>query len=234
MQKYFVCLKHGNKYDSEYVNTLYNMFKRNCTLDVQFVCFTENSAGIDKHIEVRPLPKTTITGWWYKPMFFNQHLGLQGTLLFCDLDVIIFQNIDKLYDYKPGKFCIIRDFNRMRQKNWQRMNSSVFRLDTGTHSHVYDEFIQDPVKISRRFHGDQDWIFNRTHDREYEFWPDEWIQSYKWEMRGDAPMKRDSKGVRNFTQSAEPQILQDTSIAVFHGQPNPKECIDDWCRKNWR
>jgi hypothetical protein len=230
---YFVCLKHGRKYDAEYVNVLHRMVKRNCTLDVEFVCFTEDASGLDKDIQVRDLPKTNVQGWWYKPMFFNRHLGLEGTILFCDLDVIIFENIDKLFTYKPGKFCIIRDFNRCRMPKWNKMNSSVFRLEVGgDQSHVYDEFIKDPVQNSRRFHGDQDWIYAQMHKEEFEFWPDEWIQSYKWEMRGDPAMTR-VNGKRNFVKPGEPKILPETSVAVFHGEPNPHNCIDPWCAANW-
>ena len=32
-------------------------------------------------------------------------------------------------------------------------------------------------------HGDQDWIFAHIKN-DFKFWPDEWIQSYKWEMIG--------------------------------------------------
>lgn len=233
-KKYFVCLKHGRKYDAEYVNTLYRMFKRNCTLDVEFICFTEDPSGLDQEIQVRSLPKVNVQGWWYKPMFFNRNLGLEGTILFCDLDVIIFNNIDKLFTYEPGKFCIIRDFNRCRMPKWNKMNSSVFRLDVGSEqSHVYDEFMKDPVKNSRRYHGDQDWIYAQMHKEEYAFWPDDWIQSYKWEMRGDPAMTR-VNGKRNFAQAGEPTILPSTSIAVFHGDPNPHDCIDIWCKENWK
>ena len=47
MKKYVVCLKHGKKYGPEYVNTLANMVQRNCTLDYEFVCYTEDPTGID-------------------------------------------------------------------------------------------------------------------------------------------------------------------------------------------
>ena len=26
----------------------------------------------------------------------------------------------------------------------------------------------------------------------------------------------------------------ETSIAVFHGDPNPKHCSDPWCKENWK
>jgi hypothetical protein len=136
-----------------------------------------------------------------------------------DLDLIIFRNIDRLWSYKPGQFIILQDFNRYAVKNYQKFNSSVFRLTTGQHSNVYTEFIKNPSVNSRRFHGDQDWIRFQIKNG-YDFWPNDWIQSYKWEMR-------------NFTTPGEPVIKQDTAVAVFHGDPNPHNCIDPWCKQNW-
>ena len=149
-----------------------------------------------------------------------------------DLDIIIFKNIDHLFDYKPGEFCVLRDFNRCIQSNWDRMNSSIFRLHPGQHQNVYTEFMKDPKYHAARYHGDQDWLYANVKSQ-FEFWPDEWIQSYKWEMRGRPEMNRTS-GKRNFAMKGQPTILPETSIAVFHGDPNPKDCVDDWCRENWR
>jgi len=52
LKYYLVCVKHGNKYSSEYVNTLYRMSKRHCTLDFEFVCFTDDIKGLDKGIKL--------------------------------------------------------------------------------------------------------------------------------------------------------------------------------------
>lgn len=233
-KKYVVCLKYGEKYSSEYVNVLHSMVRRNLTLDYEFVCFTEDDKGLNKDIRIEELPFTaSITGWWYKPFFFNPNLVLQGTILFLDLDLIIFKNIDYLFTYKPDQFCIIRDFNRSRIPKYDKFNSSVFRLNTGQHSHVYTEFIKNANSISKRFPGDQDWIRSAIKTG-YEYWPEEWIQSYKWEMRGRPQMTHGPKGTRNFISPGTPMIKPDTSIAVFHGDPNPHNCIDPWCRDNWR
>ena len=229
---YVVCLKHGTKYSSEYVNKLYNMVSRNLTIPFKFVCLTENSSGLDKNIEHIPLyldPR--LTGWWYKPYFFNPYLGIDGTLLYLDLDVVVFENIDKLFTYKPDKFCIIRDFNRHQRQSWDRMNSSVFRLTPGDHAYVYEEFIKNPHG-ARRFHGDQDWIYSKV-KTDFNFWPDGWIQSYKWEMRGKPDMVK-INGKRNFKDIGEPTVLPETSIAVFHGDPNPEACKDPWVINNWK
>jgi len=234
--KYIVCLKWGNKYDASYVNNLYNMVKRNCTLDYEFVCFTDNTSGINEEIRTEPIPQIPgmkgAIGWWYKPMFFNSKFPLRGTLLYFDLDVIIFRNINNLFTYKPGEFIICRDFNRFVIKNYQKFNSSVFRIDSGQHRNVYDDFVRNPSDPIRRWHGDQDWIRAQI-KKDFNFWPEEWIQSYKWEMRGK-PRMVGAKGKRDFEKPGDPKILDDTNVAVFHGDPNPHYCKDLWVRENWK
>ena len=92
---YVVCLKHGDKYSAEYVNILHNMVQRHTTIPINFVCFTENAQGIDPGIEIRPIPvHPEIKGWWYKPMFFNPGLGLNGTMLYMDLDICLLYTSD--------------------------------------------------------------------------------------------------------------------------------------------
>lgn len=229
-KRYVFCLKWGNKYGPEYVNKLYNMVKRNSTVDYEFVCFTENTQGIDKHIKTHPLPNLPVTGWWYK-VWILSNLPYKGTGLFLDLDLIVFKNIDKLWNYKPEKnFVIIRDFNRIVRPGFDKVNSSVFRFKIGAYANVYDLFAKDPSLYTRRLQGDQDFMYKTIKD--HEFWPDEWIQSYKWEMRD----KKDliyKDGQRNFSKPAAPKILPNTSIAVFHGQPNIPDCVDEWPRANW-
>lgn len=229
-----VCLKHGTKYSADYVNVLYNMVRRNLTVPFEFTCFTENPQGLDSGIRVKELPNLPKTsGWWYKPMFFNPNLGLQGKLLFLDLDLIVFRNIDCLFEYDVNNFCIIRDFNRYMNRSWMKMNSSVFRLDIGTQSQVYTDYVKNPSLVVKRHHGDQDWIFNQV-KTQWSFWPEDWIQSYKWEMRGKPSMVRDKSGRRNFKDIGEPKVLDTTKIAVFHGDPNPHDCLDPWVIDNWR
>ena len=231
--RYVVCLKHGTKYDAEYVNVLRKMTQRNLTTPHEFVCFTEDPRGIDAGITIIPLPTIPLKGWWFKPLLFNPTLQIQGTMLFIDLDVVIFKNIDKLFDYKPGEFLMCRDFNRCFQPEWKKMNSSVVRWNTGQHPQLYNNFISDPHNISKRFHGDQDWLYDQVKNH-YSFWPDAWIQSYKWEMRGNPKLVRTAQGVKNFTAPGEPIIKDETAVAVFHGDPNPRDCVDPWCQTHWK
>ena len=231
---YVVCLKWGDKYGPEYVNKLYHMVQRNLTINHEFICFTEQPANLVPGIRVIDLELMPgIEGWWYKPMFFNPNLGLDGVVLFLDLDMIIFKNINKLFSYKPNEFIIIQDFNRHVVRNYDKFNSSIFRLNTGQHAQVYHDYMADKNNISRRFQGDQDWIRHSIKD-EYNYWPVDWIQSYKWEMRGKPQMTGGPRGTRDFVTKGEPALLDETSIAVFHGDPNPHYCKDDWVQRNWK
>lgn len=227
---YVACLKWGDKYSPQYVNNLYNMVKRNLTVDYEFVCFTENTDGINPNITTKPLPKLPLQGWWFKPWFFSEETGMNGTVLFLDLDLIVFRNIDHLFSYKPGEFCIIRDFNRRFHHNWNRMNSSVFRFETDKHSKYWREFHKHQQKYTRRYKGDQDFMYAAI--REFAFWPDDWIVSYKWEMRGRQHLKL-INGKRNFAIPGEPTVKKENAIAVFHGDPNMDECVDEWPKTMW-
>lgn len=231
-EKWIVCLKHGTKYSSEYVNKLYNMTKRHSTMPFNFACITENSQGLDSNIHIIPLPKDIIlSGWWYKPYVFSSELPIDGTILFLDLDLVIVNNIDYLWTYEPEKFCIIRDFARSRIKQWSKFNSSVFRLEKGQHSKVWDNLVSDST-ITKRMHGDQDWIYNQI-TKNFSFWPDQWIQSYKWEVRSKNELVGVNSG-RRFVNVANPRINQGTSILVFHGDPKPEHVQDPIIIDNWK
>ena len=237
MRNFIICLKHGNKYGPEYVNTLESMVRRNCTMSFEFVCFTDDPKGINSTVRIMPLSNAYgVTGWWHKPLLFNPDnpVGIRGdTILYMALDVIVFKNIDKLLTYEQGKFCVIRDFNRSANPQWQKFNSSVVRWQIGQHAQIYNDFIRTAASQVRRFHGDQDWLYAQVRN-DFKFWPDEWVMSYKWEMRKRPPMIRRPDGIRDFVSPGGPTIKPETSIAVFHGDPDPKHCSDPWCKENWK
>tara|TARA_B100000282_G_C31714493_1_gene482822 strand:- start:105 stop:998 length:894 start_codon:yes stop_codon:yes gene_type:complete len=234
-KNYIVCLKHGIKYGSQYVNNLYSMVQRHCTLPFEFVCFTDDIREINPAIKTISLKHIGVYGWWYKPIFFDKNLPLDGNILYFDLDIVIHKNIDNLFTYNPGKFLICRDFNRSIRHDWNRMNSSVFRLVSGSLPFVFDEFMENAPMNMRRHHGDQDWIYEMLKDRKnlWMFWPDEWIQSYKWEMRDRSQLDR-INGIRNFKVKADPIIHPLCNVAVFHGEPHPHQVEDDWVKDNWK
>jgi hypothetical protein len=232
MDKWVVCLKHGTKYSSEYVNKLYNMVKRNSSVDFNFACITENSQGLNSKIKVIPVPlHINLSGWWYKTWVFSNEIPISGTILFLDLDMVIISSIDDLWNYNKNHFCIIRDFNRSTVKNWNKFNSSIFRLEKGSHSYVWENFLKEK-DVVKKMHGDQDWIFSQI-KRDFSFWPDQWIQSYKWEVRDRKDIvKIDNR--RIFRSVENPKINAGTKVLVFHGDPKPSDVQDPIVVDNWR
>ena len=231
MDNWLVCLKHGDKYNHTYVNKLYNMVKRHTTIPFNFACITENATNLNADIKIIPLPKSKVlSGWWYKPWVFSQELPLQGNILFLDLDIVIIKNIDELWQYNDNSFTIIRDFNRSTIKDWSKFNSSIFKFTQGSYSFVWDNFIKD-TSIIRRLHGDQDWIFSQIKSN-FRFWPDEWIQSYKWEVRNRNDIIKEGLK-RRFKDIANPVIKSETKILVFHGDPKPSDVQDPIIVDNW-
>tara|TARA_B100000214_G_C23961144_1_gene625326 strand:+ start:513 stop:1211 length:699 start_codon:yes stop_codon:yes gene_type:complete len=227
-----VCVKWGNKYISKYANVLKNMVKRNCTIDYQFHCITDDPNGLDSDINVIKFPSDPgIKTWWSKLWMFSPEIPLKGTILYFDLDVIIFNNIDSLFTHNPDKFNIIRDFNRCRVKDWKQSNSSCMKWNAGTMNYLWNDFKSDSAKIMRQNHGDQDWIMKRAKD-DINWFPDEWIRSYKWEMVGFKDTKLLTKeGKKFFRKPAD--VYPENKVAVFHGEPKPFNCADEWVVKNW-
>jgi len=162
---------------------------------------------------------------------FSSELPLEGTIIFLDLDIVIIDNIDSLWTYNPGRFCIIRDFNRSSIRDWSKFNSSIFKFEKGNFQFVWDNLIKD-ITVTRKMHGDQDWIYSQIRNN-YQFWPDEWIQSYKWEIRNrNDVIKVGLK--RQFKEVANPKVDPRTKILVFHGDPKPDEVKDPIIVDNWQ
>lgn len=213
--KTIVCLKYGTKYSSEYVNKLYSMVQRHCSYNHKFVCLTDDTSGLKSDITTISLQThKDIHGWWYKTFLFDPKLGLEGSILFIDLDVVIFNSIDKFFDHNPDEFCISRGF---RKDNNNGMNSSCFRFNSGSHQFLYEDFMKNRTSIMSRLHGDQDWIQEQMTN--FSFWPDNWLMSYKWGM---------------VDKTKELNYHNSTSVAVFHGEPKPHQIKTNWIEKHWR
>jgi hypothetical protein len=227
IKRYVVCLKYGDKYSSAYVNRLYKMVQRNLTLDYEFYCITDNKKGLNRKIKVLPLeldPEIE-RGWWYKISLFDPKFPLKGTILYLDLDVIVFDNIDKFFTYMPNQFCIIEGFIKKGC-----VNSSCFRFETGTQKQIYHNFSLHKKRLMSLLHGDQD-LIGRNH--RHKVWPKNWCCSFKLDMQpSDDNLIRNEDG----TYICKEKILEpsESAIAIFHGKPNPHEINDRWIKTNWK
>lgn len=102
----------------------------------------------------------------------------------------------------------------------------------GTQNYIYEQFKQNPA-TAMRMHGDQDWTWKCAKDK-IKFWPETWIQSYKWEIRSRDELQV-INGVRQFVSVRDDiTIPSDCSIMVFHGDPNPAIVQDKVVLENWQ
>lgn len=201
------CIKWGTKYSGDYVNRLAAMVRRNLPRPHRFVCFTDDSTGIHRSIECLPLLDRGLSGWWHKLSFFRPTLyDLKGPLLFLDLDLVILSSLEPFFDY-PGDFCIIRDW--LASDYLRLYNSSVFRLEIGTKTDVYNNFLLAPQQIIATHAGDQNWISQQIPNATT--WPASWCVSFKWQCAAPRPH--------------DPLIPEGAKIVVFHGNPNPHQAM---------
>lgn len=225
-----ICLKHGTKFGPEYVNNLFNMVSRHLSLPHKFYCFTEDPAGLNPNINVVALPIGKFKGWWWKPYIFKKNHFADGDVNFyIDLDMVIVSNIDKLLTYQPENFLGLRDPGRVWRKDYQMLGSAIMRWPANQYTNIWDELDKNPG-LTTKFHGDQNYIYNLYKDK-IVFYPDEWIKSYKWEVRSRTELRVDSSG---FKEVKNPTVTTDTVILAFHGKPMVHNVQDPIIVDNWR
>lgn len=212
-------MKWGTKYASWHVNQLRHMVRRHLARPHRFLCYTEQPAGIDSDVEIRPLPEVTFPpgperGWRKLGILDPQQTQLDGATLFLDLDVVIMDSIDCFFDL-PGEFCIIRDWLRGARNVG---NSSVFRFEAGRHADVLRQFHARTAEVLARHRNEQEYLSASV--GALTWWPEEWCRSFKRHCMYPFPVSlwrtpRQPAGVR---------------ILVHHGFPKPEEALRGSCR----
>lgn len=227
-----LCVRFGNKYGADYVIKLRNMVSRHLTIPYEFVCLTDDNHPIEGVRSIVQRHAGYAKPWWHKVHMFDPSLPLQGRILYLDLDVVVHHNIDKLFVAQGDDFLGILDFNRKFRSDWKSLNSSAMCWVHGTQNHIWDEFKKNP-QAAQRLHGDQDWIWQTSRDK-IKFWPKEWIQSYKWEVRSreDLSLAHGRRKFKTVDHSIVPH--EDCCITVFHGDPKPQDIHDKFVVDNWR
>ena len=226
-----LCVRFGTRYGREYVEKLRNMVARHLTVPYEFVCLTDDQHPIEGVRSIVRPNEGYAKGWWHKVHMFDPSLNLSGRVLYFDLDIVIHSNIDKLVEKYQDEFLGIRDFNRKFNPNWNVLNSSAMSWMGGYHTDIFTTFKNNPTK-AQKLHGDQDWIWQVARSR-IVWWPENWIQSYKWEIR-DRNETTYQNGKRSFKTVKNPAIPKDCSVLVFHGDPKPQDVADPIIVDNWR
>ena len=246
-------MKWGTLYGPHYVNNLARGVRRHLQRSHRFICFTDDPTGLDGGIEALPLPELGLPAGhsdtrWRKLALFRRDLGLRGTALFLDLDLVIVDDLEPFFDL-PGDFFIIRDDDLFRAKPLRKINpardsflhsvgnSSVFRYEIGAHGYILDNYLADPTaatsgyEISQQFQSAQ--LAERSH---LNYWPKGWCVSFKNDCvpRGLGSYLRD------------PSLPRGAKIVVFAGSPKMDVALRggggrwhrrigdvSWLRKAW-
>ena len=126
-------MKWGSRYGANFVNRLNTAIQRNTNRPTQLICLTDDPTGVDKSVICEPIPDINlpdefITTPWRKLVLWQDNLvGLSGDVLFLDLDLVITGNLDEIFDFEPGRFCVCLLYTSPspRDQRGSRMPSSA-------------------------------------------------------------------------------------------------------------
>ncbi|MCG7518466.1 hypothetical protein [Ruegeria sp. Ofav3-42] len=233
-----ICMKWGDAFGADYVNTLYCAVKDHLSLDHDFICITDNPEGLAAGIKTHPLrfPQLERDQWihgkWPKVLMFDRQIvGGYDAALFLDLDLVVTGNLDPLLAivmekgglYLMPKFrgliwrlipaAIWDQIPRIMNKV-TRGNSSVVGFVPAEQFHLCDDF--DSATDLPRYENDQNYISALAKDRKC--YPKNWCIGiihlvYYWPF--GLIFKRYKR------RPGRPKIV------IFNGRPNPAELIDD-------
>ena len=211
-------MKWGSRYNHNYVNNLYESIIKHTTKKTQLICFTDDEKKITKNVICKPLPKIKIPHQlsetpWRKLSIWQYPLeGLEGDVLFLDLDLVITNDLDKLFDFKPGTYCVI--------ENWTQIgkgigNTSCFRFPVKKYKNIFNNFEKDPYHVWKKYNIEQ--VYISAIIKEQNFWPQNWCKSFKHNLLPKWPL-RIWKPAR---------LPSDTSIVAFTGKPDPEDVLNE-------
>lgn len=231
------CVIHGDLYDWQYVEKLYNMLQRNFNLEVKFHVYTEHNRPVPgymiKHdLENWPEANRHKKGWWYKMQLFNQE-HFAGDLLYFDLDVVLVNSLDWICELPTGKFWAIRDFRYLQNENLYEINSSMMWWNVAEFDWVWKKFKTSNIGNEMKTHtGDQDYIESVLSQNQRQYFLEDRVVSWKWQAH-DGGLEFGAKAPRRPGTGTE--ILDNTSVLVFHGQPKPHNLLDNIViKQHWK
>ncbi len=228
-----LCMKWGHKnYPAFYVNRLYAGVRAHLRRPFRFVCMTDDATGVRPEVECvdfPPNPNVKDRKWpnvHAKLLVFRKGFAdLRGPTLFLDIDLIVLNDLDRFFDFRPGDFCIIHNWIERRKMFFRARpnvgNSSCFRFDAGTDAanQVYESFMRDKDDPSLD-------AFFRKGSQKYQtramreagrvsWWPEEWVCSFKRQCIPPWP----------FNLFVAPRPPKTASVIAFHGSPDIPEVI---------
>ena len=219
MSNNIICVKWGVYYTCEDVNKLYKMVKKNLTVPFNFYCITEISKDLDPEIIAKPIipfskkmEPTTFIFVKEAGLCDDNLADLNGErVLFFDLDMIITDNIDCLFDYTKNddEFYIIKDWNT---KSGTTGQASCYSWVVGKLGFVKKDYEDNQLEVYAKYgSAAQEYLSDMVRERfgKINFWPEIWFKSFKFHCL-PIPI------VRKFKNSKLPKGCK---VLAFHGEP---------------
>lgn len=225
-----ICVYVGSKYTWDYVEKLYSGCNRNMDSPFEFTVLTDREDVTN--VGTRTLKVEPIAGvssqrlWWYKMQAFRPDVVEDNNLLL-DIDVVITNNLDRFFNYKPGQFKICQDFNRHWNRTYGYSNSSVVGYNKSQAQEIWATWSAGPDTHMRRYRGDQDMLDAVVPNKIW--WPYEWVKSWKWEVDRGGMITPNGDRYNSIRTVLDPEC----SIIAFHGKPDPHEISDTSIRGVW-
>ena len=227
-----VCLKWGDLYPASYVNVLYHAVRANLSRPFDFVCLTDDPAGIVPQVTCGPIPDLGVPkerwarGYWPKLAIFKPGvLPADQPALYLDVDILVRAPLDPFFEVieRQGGLHIIREWNpspwRLLPVEWRPDrggNGSVIGFVPRDQAGLVKNFMADHERVYGLYWNDQIYIAREADPCHY--WPYDWCASFKRRCVYYYPFNLVLKKV------PEPR---EAKIVVFHGLPNPADLIRD-------
>lgn len=229
------CLIHGDAYDWQYVENLRHMIQKNTVYRVNFHVLTEAHRAVpDSMIKHNLVEWPGISGpkksWWYKMQLFAPGQFSSPTTYF-DLDMVVIDKIDWLFEYNSDYFWTLLDFKYLWKSSWRGINSSIMRWNPNNTAYIWDEFdAQDINKLIKTYHGDQDYLSQIINKAELRYIDKSLVHSWRWQIFDGGLDIR----TRKYQRPGAGAVLHPTTkLIVFHGQPKPHDVTDPAIRHHW-
>jgi hypothetical protein len=231
------CVIHGDYYDWQYVERLYNMLTARCDRAINLHVYTEAERDVPDYMikhELTPWPG--ISGprrsWWYKMQLFNSEL-FSGQLLYLDLDTVIVDSIDWIWQLDPEYFYAIHDFKHLWRPQWTGINSSLMLWNTDQYHWIWETVVNQGVEyLSKRYPGDQDLLSKLLiQDPKFRYFKSCRAVSWRWQALDGG---YDMKNRRHLKPGTGTQIEKNTSFLIFHGNPKPHNVADPVVQQHWQ
>lgn len=239
-----VCVKWGTLYNSEYVNRLYSMVKRNLTMEFDFYCITDDSTHIRSEVICKPCPIDWLhnvgsnENQWYKESMFVPGTLPERTTLYLDLDVVIVSSLDELVSQEDHLWCMTRDFLK---KDIPTFHGAVMVFNPKYWYEFFD-FFQAKVKSGYKLiRGNEQPLIALYHMinkyKNFKVLPNEYVWSFKYGHLRDEVNVYNSHIYRGYKPPTN------GIICSFHGFPSQHQIVEleymdknsiKWITENWK